>query len=574
MSGRRRIAPAVAIALSVAAAGSIVGSSAATSAVTPAPAVVTVPRAQRVAVFTDSVGLGAKSALPLAFPADWQVKVDGEPARFVGQMETQYVRPRLATNPDWFGDHVVIAAGYNFSYWDHGRFISEVDSLINTLTAAGVKHVYWVTLREIKPEYISAAAWRQVQPYYWYFPTVNRLLEEALERHPNLHLVDWRAAADRSGITYDAIHLNNDGAALYSNLVRAKVDEVATTVPDGSTTRIHVPGGESATAAAINIATTSPRTAGFLTTHACGAVPDVSTHNYSRAEIVAHSAIVPLDANGDFCVTTRVATNLVVDVTGLFERSGEFQAVEPTRWLDTRDRSDRIPVADGETIELDIDDVRASAGVTGDPKAVALSVTAVEAAGPGFLRVVTCGSDAETSNVNFLGPAASPNSVIVDLDADGRICVTARTATHVLVDLFGVFDDGSTANAAAPVRLFDSRDIGERVAAGSVTRLAVADARVRPDATGLVFNLTTVDTAAPAFITAYPCELGRPESSSLNSTGTVTSNAAIVAPDSNGEVCVYSLVETHLVVDVMADVGASFDGFRPIRVLDTRNAAN
>ena len=40
--------------------------------------------------------------------------------------------------------------------------------------------------------------------------------------------------------------------------------------------------------------------------------------------------------------------------------------------------------------------------------------------------------------------------------------------------------------------------------------------------------------------------------------------------DVNGEICVYTYTTTHLVVDVMGVVGASFDGFAPIRVLDTR----
>ena len=88
------------------------------------------PPAQRVVMFTDSVGLGAEFALPRAFPADWQVRVVGRPAEMVGEMEQNFVRPRLASNPEWFGDHVVIAAGYNFPHWDHGRFVREVDSMV------------------------------------------------------------------------------------------------------------------------------------------------------------------------------------------------------------------------------------------------------------------------------------------------------------------------------------------------------------------------------------------------------------------------------------------------------------
>jgi hypothetical protein len=50
-----------------------------------------------------------------------------------------------------------IAGGYNYPYWDPARFDRSIDSMIATLTSAGVKHVYWVTLREVKPQYISGA---------------------------------------------------------------------------------------------------------------------------------------------------------------------------------------------------------------------------------------------------------------------------------------------------------------------------------------------------------------------------------------------------------------------------------
>ncbi len=535
------------------------------------------PRSNRVVMFTDSVGLGAKTALPAAFPADWEVRVDGDPARMVGQLEAQNIRPRLATNPEWFGEHVVIAAGYNFPYWDHHRFVREVDSLVDTLTAAGVEHVYWVTLREIDPQYVSAAAWRQVQPYYWYFPDVNRLLDQALERHPNLSLIDWRAAADRPDITYDAIHLNPTGAALYSSLVRAAVDAASTTVPDGATTRIHVDGGSGAVAAAVNIATTDPRTAGFLTVHRCDRpVPDVSMHNHRRAEIAAHSGIAPLDPSGDFCVTTRVATNLIVDVTGVFPAGGGFEPVTPTRWLDTRRQGTKL--AAGGTVALDLATIRSSVGFDGDPAALALVATATEADAPGFLRVSSCDATAKTSNVNYLDGFAVPNLVVVEPDPDGRICVTSHATTHVIVDLFGVFldpndgvaDEPAGVSADAATRVFDSRDTGAPVAAGSVTALDLAPAGVSPGEAAVV-NLTALGAAAPGFVTAFPCGADVPDTSNLNIVpGQVVSNGAIVAVDETTRLCVFSLSSLELVVDVMGSIGAPFVGATPVRALDTR----
>ncbi len=187
----------------------------------PAPDVVNAaPPEHRVTLFTDSVGLGAKNALPKAFPADWEVNTRGEPALFTHKALQKQIIP----NSYLIGDHVVMAVGYNFEFFNTQLFDDSVDQIIAYLTAHGAKHIYWVTLREVKPQYISQSAWNQIQPYYWYFPDVNRHLRAAVQRHPELILVDWAANADRSGITYDAIHLNTTGAALYARLIAEAVE--------------------------------------------------------------------------------------------------------------------------------------------------------------------------------------------------------------------------------------------------------------------------------------------------------------------------------------------------------------
>ena len=262
---------------------------------------------KRLYVITDSVGLGAEFALPRAFPPDWEITLDGDPGEFTETLEHKYVRPRLTTTPWVFGDHAVVAAGYNYPYWDPARFDRSVDTMIATLGEAGVRFVHWVTLREIKPQYVSPAGWRQIQPYSWYFPEVNVRLRLALERHPNLSLVDWAAVADQPGLTYDAIHLNPVGSALYSKIIYESVAAASTRAPDGSVTRVTVPDAAGIGAVAINVTTTDPRTLGYLTAWNCeGPPPTASFHNSIRGEIVAHSTIVPIDANGQFCLLTRV----------------------------------------------------------------------------------------------------------------------------------------------------------------------------------------------------------------------------------------------------------------------------
>ena len=177
------------------------------------------PPSQRVYVVSDSVGLGARGAIPGSVPA----RLAGHRRRDAGAVRratVEQARPHgEATTPSVFGDYAVVAGGYNYPYWDPARFDRSIDAMVDNLVTHGVRHVFWVTLREVKQQYVTAGAWKQVQPYFWYFPTVNAHLRAALDRHPQLSLVDWASVADRPGLTYDAIHLNSFGAHEYANLL-------------------------------------------------------------------------------------------------------------------------------------------------------------------------------------------------------------------------------------------------------------------------------------------------------------------------------------------------------------------
>ena len=88
-----------------------------------------------------------------------------------------------------------------------------------------------------------------------------------------------------------------------------------------------------------------------------------------------------------------------------------------------------------------------------------------------------------------------------------------------------------------------------------------------------MLNLTATDSAAGGFLTAYPCAGGVPATSSVNyAPGAVTANFVVVEPDADGDVCVFSLARTHVVVDLLGTTGAAFTGGTPQRLLDTRTA--
>ena len=531
-----------------------------------------IPADHRIYMVSDSVGLGSAGAIQRALP-DYQVTLDGIPALFVEQLESKFVRTQQATDPSVFGDIAVVAAGYNYPYWDPGRFDRSVDSMIAALESTGAKHIIWVTLREVKPQYITAAAWRGAQPYYWYFPTVNAHLRAALLRHPDLSLADWAAVADRPGLTYDSIHLNPTGAALYSATIAEEVHNVVTERAAGTTTEVAVAGingvPADARAVSVNLTVTSPRGSGFLAAYACGADrPQTSNLNFVAGETVAVSAIVNVGAGGRICVFNSERTQVIVDVQGYFGATSSYLTVPPTRLVDTRTAgSGVLPSATPLAVQ-----VVGVAGVPADAVAVALNVTITDDTIAGYATAYPC-TEPQASPialVNFAAGVTMPNFAVLKPGSDGTVCVSTNVPASIIVDVFGYLPAGSPVTATAPTRLADTRTGSKLAPNTDLVVPVVGAAGLPPAAAAAVLNITAAEPSATGFIVAYPC--GAPtNSSTLNVvTGGNVSNTAIVGPGAGGTVCVRSNIETHILVDVSGWILDGYTGLTPWRAYDSR----
>ncbi|MFK7919953.1 MAG: hypothetical protein AB8G14_17895 [Ilumatobacter sp.] len=537
------------------------------------------PRDQRVMLVTDSVGLGTRGILDDFFPTNWDVSVVGEPARFVEQLESNFVRPNLFRT----GDHVVIAGGYNYPFWDPARFERSVDSIINTLTNAGVKHVYWVTLREVKPEFVSPSAWRQVQPFFWYFPTVNDHLRDAVARHDNLTLIDWSANADRTGITYDAIHLNRTGAELYSSLIASAVRDASTRSPERGITRVNVASpaevaSGAVSAVAVNLTSVRGRTRGYVSAYPCeqGSSPS-SNLNHQRGQVIAGAALVPVGPSGDICVFNRRAGHLVVDVFGTFGAEVDVVHATPERVLDTRqpNGSSRQPAGVEHRVPA-VDAERAGGSAAGAPgsleRVVALNLTVTQASAKGFATVHECGSEpSATSNVNFRAGVATPNLVITRTDDTGEICVTTTSDAHVIVDVLAVFGAQTSMTTQQPERVVDTRG-GSAPRAGDIIEIEVPTSDGSDAGGGVIANLTIPNPRFNGFASVFACDDGAPATSNINfRVGVTIANAVIVEPDADDKICVMTNVAADVVVDVLGRTGEGFTGTGPTRAHDTRS---
>ena len=228
--------------------------------------------------------------------------------------------------------------------------------------------------------------------------------------------------------------------------------------------------------------------------------------------------------------------------------------------------------------------------------AVALNITAVTPASPGFVTVWPCDvARPDASNLNFVAGGAVANSVIAPVAASGKVCFYSNQATDFLVDITGWFsgatDTVTTFVGATPRRVVDTRNaIGGpkvRIPAGGTITIPLAGAAmalsdgtptsIPADATAVAVNVTAVLPSQAGFFTVWPCGAPMPVASNVNFTrGSVVANGVVTSLGAGGAVCLYSDQQSDVLVDVLGWFGGGaqppFTGAVPSRLVDTRNA--
>lgn len=219
----------------------------------------------------------------------------------------------------------------------------------------------------------------------------------------------------------------------------------------------------------------------------------------------------------------------------------------------------------------------------GDLAGVVVNVTAVNPDTFGYLTVYPCGVVPNASTVNFAPGVATPNAATVKLSAGGDICVYTSVATDVVVDVNGFVPAGSPLTLRNPARLADTRSgfhtidgdvegVG-KVGTGQTLRIPVSGRAAYGSANaGALLNVVATGSATPGFLTVYPCDQPRPNTSSVNFMPFQTiANSVVVG--ATGDVCVYASAATHVVVDITGVIpeGTTFAPLTPRRFADTRS---
>lgn len=104
------------------------------------------------------------------------------------------------------GPNVVVAVGYNDP---EDEYAGNVADALAALHAAGVRHVFWLTLRAARHPYI----------------TMNADIVAAAQKHPELTVVDWNvySRSHPDWFQDDGIHLKNAGALQMATLIHTSL---------------------------------------------------------------------------------------------------------------------------------------------------------------------------------------------------------------------------------------------------------------------------------------------------------------------------------------------------------------
>jgi hypothetical protein len=322
-----------------------------------------------------------------------------------------------------------------------------------------------------------------------------------------------------------------------------------------------VPSGTEAISG--NFTVVDPSSSGYLTVWNCSDTrPLVSTSNFGGGDIAPNAATIPLDATGGLCVYANVGTDLVIDVNGHYGSTGDsrFTPITPVRLLDTRETDSRL--GDGDTVELQVGGV---GGIPAGVAAVTLNVTSVDPTLAGYVTVYACGGNRPTvSNLNPRPGRVRPNLVVSPVSSGGKVCLYSLQDVDLVVDVTGYMKTGTAGKKftpSTPFRLIDTRERsrpelqagtgGDLVHAGQTLEIQIAGARGVPgDATAVSLNLTVTGASRPGYITAYPCGT-RPITSTANyEAGDAVSNGAQLPLSASGKLCVYSMQDAHIIIDV------------------------
>ncbi|MFC5000827.1 choice-of-anchor D domain-containing protein [Dactylosporangium cerinum] len=336
-------------------------------------------------------------------------------------------------------------------------------------------------------------------------------------------------------------------------------------------------------AVVLNMTVTEPTSAGYLTVYPTGvARPTASSLNFPAGWTGANSVTVPVGANGQIDIYNAAGNvHVIADVLGYYlgyddtqtrYPAGQYWPTEPERLLDSRDPEFGGPLGPYEYVRIPV-----SYGAKFNPyiRALAVNITAVTPTQGGYVTAWPGTYNPPlASTLNFTKGSVVPNLAVVptswcsECGGNGYPSIGVANfssgSTHIVVDIFGFYDDGQVPGGLrfhplTPKRIVDTRDgLGATTFTGTGTKTVTTPASVAGDNTyALVTNVTGVDPANSTYLSLWAAGDAQPLVSNLNLTPhEVRPNAAFVNVGPGNKFNVFNAAWK---VDVVIDVAGTFE---------------
>ncbi|MFD0583729.1 choice-of-anchor D domain-containing protein [Dactylosporangium darangshiense] len=336
-------------------------------------------------------------------------------------------------------------------------------------------------------------------------------------------------------------------------------------------------------AVVLNMTVTGPTSAGYLTVYPTGITrPTASNLNFPAGWTGANAVTVPVGTDGQVDIFNAAGNvHVIADVLGYYYAyddthtqwaGGQYQPTLPERVLDTRDSAFGGALAPSEYVRIP---VSYGSAVDSHIRALAVNITAVTPTMGGFVTAWNgIGPPPTASTLNFTPGSVVPNFAVVptawcfQCGGGGYPSIGVGNYsggyTHIVVDIFGFYDDGQLPGGLrfhplTPTRIVDTRDgLGASTFTGTGTKTVTAPTAVAGDNTyALVTNVTGVDPANSTYLSLWATGDTKPTVSNLNLTPhEVRPNAAFVPVGPGNKFNVFNAAWK---VDVVIDVSGTFE---------------
>ncbi|MER7894185.1 hypothetical protein ABTX15_30665 [Micromonospora sp. NPDC094482] len=312
-------------------------------------------------------------------------------------------------------------------------------------------------------------------------------------------------------------------------------------------------------AVVVNVTITGPTADSFVTLYPAGQpLPNASSVNFAAGWLGSNNVTVKLGTGGKVRVFNRNGhTDVVVDVVGFYAADNtlasrgmgsRYHPYRASRIFDSRTdpSSGGLKRSAGSYLNL----TRLLGGDNPHARALVLNITVVDPESDGFVTAWSGdGSVPTASTVNFRAGTVTPNLAYVQTrPCDGSLCspegapaftIYTSARAHIIVDGFGMMDDGTLLFGRRFQALNPTRIVDTRTGLGTAGALGAGDTRkvASPPAMGtneeivLVTNVTAVTPTRSTVVTVWPADwpdFGDPSASNLNPAAGQTVSGAVL----------------------------------------------